>query len=353
MNESQFNLFTQKIIDRLPYWMAIRRKNQDSIGSMFLDVFGIELKEIYDVLTYAYEQVYIDSVDLDQINILYKALLEEYTDIELIDEIYTDDGPLKRTKDINELIESDKFYFIDEKRKIVYFNKDYSKNAKYKYGYVYVRYKNTINKLILELHQVWNFLDEFGFLLDCSRLLGESNYDYKNRLVDVFKSPPSSSMNGLLNAISRETGLRVFKTWEDGSKDFIIDDPMVVINKIKVDNQYFDIKDIDILNNKIILKGNEKFKDISRKVVYDSGIEMHQLHNRNDKKLQYELFEADGFATDLLKEYAKKLKMIAPIEWGSFIWDESFYDLSESDISGEGFIPSFYDSSIEGFKKYK
>lgn len=354
MENKKFNLFTQKIISRLPYWMKIRKADDTSLGAKFLNVFGVELKEIYEILNYAYEQVYVETIDVNQINVLYKAFLENYTDVENIQEVTCDDGVLNRTYDINYLVKNEDSYYLDSKRKIIYCSKSHSSNPKDKYGYIYIKYNNIINRVDLELHHVWNFLDEFGFLLDCRRLSNESNFDYKNRLMDVFVSKPSSSMDGLLNAVSRELGIRIYKEWIDGAEDFIINDKMIVFNKIKVDGKDFPIEDIKInLNNQIVLKGNEEFRGVKRKVTYASGIEMHQLHNRKDKKLMDELFDEEGFATDLLKEYARKLKDIVPIEWGCFVFDESFYDLNELDISGEGFIPSFYDASIKGFTKYK
>ena len=354
MKKEEYNLFTQKIINRLPYWMSIRKKNDTSIGSRFLNVFGIELNEMYDLLNYAYEQVYIDSIDTDQVNILYKVCLDSYIDINEIEGIYTPECILNETDNLKELSSQHDKYLIDKKRNIIYFSKNHMANNKNKYGQVTIRFKNHVKTFKLEIHHVWNFLDEFGYLLDCRRITGESNLDYKNRLIDVFKSPPHSTRDGLLNAISRELGIRKFKIWEDGSEDFTIEDNMVVINKIKVDNKYIDLKDIrkDEYNN-IILIGKEEFKGQKREVVYDSGIEMHQMFNKEDERFQSELFDNKGFAKKKLIEYSHILKKKIPILWNEFIFDEAFFDLNAMDISGEGFIPTRRDAKIDGFTEKK
>ena len=41
----------------------------------------------------------------------------------------------------------------------------------------------------------------------------KKNYDYKNRILDVFKNHANSTKKGLANGIARELGLRKFKVW--------------------------------------------------------------------------------------------------------------------------------------------
>lgn len=56
----------------------------------------------------------------------------------------------------------------------------------------------------------WNALDEFGLLLSLPRLSGESNKNYKHRLMDVSVHRANSSINGLVYGITRELGYSLF-----------------------------------------------------------------------------------------------------------------------------------------------
>ena len=58
-------------------------------------------------------------------------------------------------------------------------------------------------------HQLFNELDRFGLLLGLKRLSQESNTDYKERLLDVFRNRADSTTRGLINGITRELGLRI------------------------------------------------------------------------------------------------------------------------------------------------
>jgi hypothetical protein len=60
-----------------------------------------------------------------------------------------------------------------------------------------------------ELHSVFNELDRFGLLLGLSRLEGERNAEYKQRLLDVLVNRAGSTYRGLINGITRELGLRI------------------------------------------------------------------------------------------------------------------------------------------------
>lgn len=63
-----------------------------------------------------------------------------------------------------------------------------------------------------ERHQVWNEYDRTGLLLGLSRLPGEKNKDYKQRLMDVMVNRANASYRGLINGITRELGLSISET---------------------------------------------------------------------------------------------------------------------------------------------
>lgn len=58
-----------------------------------------------------------------------------------------------------------------------------------------------------ETYMVWNHFDEIGLVLGTPRLPGENNRDYRERLRDVFKHMGNSSVQGLINGLSRDLGL--------------------------------------------------------------------------------------------------------------------------------------------------
>jgi hypothetical protein len=60
-------------------------------------------------------------------------------------------------------------------------------------------------------HQVFGELDDFGLLLDLPRIQNETNQAYKQRLFDVFVNRANSTYTGLINGITRELGLSLYR----------------------------------------------------------------------------------------------------------------------------------------------
>lgn len=58
-------------------------------------------------------------------------------------------------------------------------------------------------------HPVFNELDSHGLLLALPRIEEERNASYKQRLLDVYVNPASSTRQGLINGITRELGLKI------------------------------------------------------------------------------------------------------------------------------------------------
>ena len=56
-----------------------------------------------------------------------------------------------------------------------------------------------------------NEFDYFGMIIGLSRLPGEKNVDYRERLWDVYVNQSSSTEEGLINGISRELGLEKYE----------------------------------------------------------------------------------------------------------------------------------------------
>jgi len=64
------------------------------------------------------------------------------------------------------------------------------------------------------------------------------------------------------------------------------------------------------------------------------------------------MFHEDGQATDILKRWVNYINTVAPIMWGRFNWDEGYWDTISKDLTGLGYLPNIWDSSIEPWKNY-
>ena len=187
MSDKKFALYTKSMLKKLPYWFKIRKDAQGSIGAKFLDVFGFELDDIRYMLDYAFAQTKIASIDLEQTDILYKAEINDSLDINKITSVFHSMGGLTKADtlqdffglkahELNEPMIYDKpYYFLDETRKLIYVHYSYDKNKNNKYGSINIEADGEIYSYPLTLHHVWNFLDEFGMLVDCKRLYEEKN----------------------------------------------------------------------------------------------------------------------------------------------------------------------------------
>lgn len=342
-----FGTYTKDIIKKLPYWFYMRKQNTNSIGASFLDCFGLELDDIRYILDYCFEQVYINTVDVKQKDIIYRIELEDEFNINTINEVRTDVNTLIKSNILNDFLALTpnylkgntpydiRKYFIDEVRKIIYLNINSD---------IYI---NDV-KYIPVPHHVWNVLDEFGMLVCCPRLFGEKNKDYKDRILDVFINKANSSCEGLLNGLSRELGLRKKVIWKDCGKNLVLNDTMILLNTIKVNNHGFNLNDIYIdYNYNVILKGSSINSNKQAEVTYVRGIQIHEINNNNDIEFMNECYNADGTITPLMKYYIDRINDISPITWNKFIWDECYWDTCNYEISGLAFIPSLYDVKIE------
>lgn len=367
MKESDFARYTEKIRSMLPFWFEMKKNPNKSIGIEFLNIFGMELDEIEEILLYASKQIYIESADEDFVDLVYKVLLPSNFNINNISMVYTNQlilerswdlytffGIKKNEKNLENNISQPDYYFIDEKKKVIYIRESYDKEEDLPFGKIKVKCNNKEFLFELNLHHVWNFFDEFGSLVGCSRLKGEKNHEYKLRILDVFKNPANSTKRGLANGISRELGIREVKEWKDMSKDFVISEKMVLVNTILVDNNLIILDDVYITSTgEILLKGNPDKKNQSSVVSFIKSLEMYELVDINNKKLSIELYNSDANPTKLLIDYVTKIKEDTSIFWNDFKYDEDIWVREDENYDNSfSFLPTFLDSNIKGFSKY-
>src|SRR5690606_14551688 len=70
---------------------------------------------------------------------------------------------------------------------------------------------------------VWNDFDEFGLLLGLERIPGESNRDFRIRMMTVGQVPPGASRSRLEIDWARRLGLVIEQEWPDDSEPIEIE----------------------------------------------------------------------------------------------------------------------------------
>ena len=359
--------YTERIRQKLAFWLQMKKQPGDSLGLQFLNFFGLQLDDIKNILEYAYKQISITTADITFTDIVYKVILPTYYKIENIESINTKSFVLNKKEKlfdffgleynynlIDQNLNNPDYYYIDKDKKIIYVREQYDITEKYPNGQITIKRKDgELETFELSLHHVWNYFDEFGALLSCPRLYGERNYDYKERILDVFKNPANSTKIGLMNGISRELGIRKHKTWIDTSEDYIIKDAMVIANQIKVNNVLIPEDEVFITpEGYLVLKAINTKEEAE--VSYVSGLEIKALTDRSNNKFNNETLKANGMPTDLMLKYIKNIKDNSSILWDDFKYNESAWvkDTEEYNVDTFGFKPATYDSDIKGFTRY-
>lgn len=358
---------TNILLEKLPYWFSSRKKSEDSNGANYLNIMGMELDDALFTIDYAYKQCYIDTVDIKQVDFCYKAIIPMPFSVYNIEAVYANNTLLYEAKTIKEFfgvnlqgienkpLHSFENYYIDYEHNIIYVRNKFNADAVNNDGKIQIKYKNEDWPRIIPLvpHKVWNYLDELGALVSCPRIFEEPNIEYQKRIKDVFKNPANASKNGLINGIARELGIRRILYWNDITKDIELNDPMIVLNSIKVDGNYYSQDNIYFTaSGSVLLKPTDNLKN-NCEITYVYGLEMHQLWNTDDTKLQNELFTVEGKPKQKIEQYIKVLESESPIFWDYFHWNEHYWDQNEENINGIGYIEHLYDGSIRGFKKFK
>lgn len=365
MADLTFARHTNAILNALPYWFQIRKHSKDSIGARFLNISGLELDDARYVIEYAYKQCYIETADITQVDFCYKSIIPMPLKVSDIDTVFANNTGLIKAKNLKQffgvdqngirdvVLHSFEFYYVDEKRNIIYVRQKFNADAVNDNGKITITMKDGSQYTVpLMPHQVWNFFDELGALVSCPRLFEEPNVEYKKRILDVFENPAGASKPGLINGIGRELATRRNLIWTDTTRDLELEDAMIVLNSITIDEQPVDTSKTFLSTaGTVVIKAYNTDKPV--KVSYVYGLEMHQLHNREDVKLYNELFTIEGKPKSRLKHYIEILNSESPIFWDHFHWNEHYWDQNEADVSGVGYIPHLYDGSIHGFKSYK
>ena len=366
MNRKKFAKYTEKIRSMLPFWFSMKKQPNESVGLQFLNIFGMQLDDIYNILNYAYEQTKIESIDNEFTDILYKVILPVHYEVKYIKMVSSYEADLYYTDNLYEFLNLDKsykiddsikqpnYYYIDKAKKIIYVREEYDKDSEFPHGRLQIMYGDKLEHHELVIHHVWNFLDEFGALVGCTRLYNENNKEYKDRILDVFRYPANSTKFGLANGIARELGIRKHIKVEN-SREILLNDQMIITNTITVNGDSVQEHEVFIDNNgRIIIKLDNIYQTKELEISYISGLELTPLIDLSNK-LSNELYKADGTPTELLLKYINHIKENSSILWNDFVYDEALWVKDEKEFTENhfAFIPTKFDASIKGFAKYK
>lgn len=369
--QSRFSKITSEIQKGFPRWTKIR-KDPNSNGAQFLNIYGLQFEDIEFYLQYALDNYYIGTADTKQIDVVYKSSIPSSITSE--ERFIVSGGGLKlnEMKSLKEFFEGidTRFlerkevyypnpYYVDWERRVIYFKKPYYISDVFPEGKVEMKLINEAGDTIFKhdlpqmIHHIWNFFDEFGLLLDTPRLYGEKNYEYKERLLDVFRHPANATKKGIEFLMGRELKLWKEVKWYDGGVDLIIRHTNVVVNSIEVDGIPYPISAISFdYSGRIVLNGSDSYDGQLRKVRFISGLQIHNFHNRKDLAFQRDLYSVDSVATPMLKYYVDVITNQVPVMWDRFVWNESFWDIADQEMSGYGYIPGFKDARFLNWLKY-
>jgi hypothetical protein len=352
---------TKKMLKRLPFWFRMK-KDTTSIGAQFLNVIGMELDEVKAALDYATDQFYIDSVDLGQVDMVYKATIPIIPD-GLTIELYGDGFQLQAASTLTEFLtalETDVLhnpevfysnpYYLDMERRLVYVRFLYGEGDDIITMTIADRSGRIVvnEDIALVMHPIWNFLDEFGLLLECPRLMGESNGPYKERILAVFQFPANSSRAGLLNGVARDLSLVGTAIWVDGSWDMPLPHTRINTESLLVDGAPYPDTRLDA-SGRTVLVGSPDFVGVERRVRYTHGVSVLSLSEPASVRFRRELYDIEGHGTARLQYYVALISGQVPLNWGQFIWDQGFWDIGKAESEG-GVMPSFHDASVSGWR---
>lgn len=286
------NNFTKNLMQKFPSWMKLA-KDENSIGAQFLDVFGITFDEFQKEIDSTVENFYINTANIDMIDIIYKVPL---ANIKIDDFSEYAETYINLNDDSQIMVHTShnlrEFYKHDESSMF----RSYVNRAN---GYLYLRVDldlfNDINQPFksvvingapqyeLIIHHVWNAFDEFGLLLNIYRLEGERNESFKNRILDVFKNPGNSTPKGMINGISRDLG----------------------IDKEKVN-----------------------------------------IYSLSEKNTHKELITSEGKPTKKMISYAKQVNDSLKFTWDALNFGEAYWHSIEEDNLGIDFLPHIWDTDM-------
>lgn len=275
-----YSKYTDLLARGFPKWTKIR-KDPNSIGRQFLNVFGLMLQDVEVFLDAAFKDQYIESAnEVANIDHIYKVHIGDITKSKH-NTIIGDSNQLKEVATMMEFYsDSGHVCIIDYDRDIIYLRNQYSSvtvNG--------VEYDN------VQVHTVWNVFDSFALLLGMARRPMETNSELKQRILDCFKYPGNSTKLGLIRALGKELGLIHREIWEDTEPYFTIDSDSAIPETIIVNGSSLHASQYeeDETSYKIYPRISAFYRD-------DMRYDLHGVHIDADNRLVLNDDTEDGYA---------------------------------------------------------
>lgn len=286
----QARKFTRNLMAKFPSWMKMS-KDPESYGATFLDVFGVTFEEFQEELDYVTSNFYIDTADIDMVDILYRVPLT----LDIIDDFqrggigdvhvkyrggaYERINIVHRVRHLYDREGELPLGLIDRETGYLYLRMDMNliEDRFNPFDHVVIGEAEHFN---VEFHHVWNAFDEFGFLLGLKRLPLEDNETFKNRILDVFRNPGGNTNKGITSGLSRELGL---------------------------------------------------------------SEEEVNIYNMDQKTYSEELVNPDGSPTKKMREYAKKINNALKFTVDTLNLGEAYWQTLEENNLGIHFLPHIWD----------
>lgn len=240
--------YTPRMASLFPSWTQVR-KNRESAGQQFLNVFALEFEEIERFLNEALNNQYIGTANLGEIYMAYKAPIPVGINSSTkISSIVSNNGDT-----IKEAFSLRTFYQEGSPDLIIF---DFEEQVCYlrnHYESVLINGEFAISGSDMYIHHIWNVFDEFGLLLDVHRRFRrssgengevtewlESNEELKERILNVFRFPANSTRVGLLRGIGQSIGLVEKEVWEANTPTYTITHENVHPETIVIGSQSID-----------------------------------------------------------------------------------------------------------------
>lgn len=213
-----YSRITRKMVAPLDDWMELKR-NHESIGQMFLNASALTFEDIEDKINEMLYNQYIGTANLGQIDWIRKRNIpREHVQGGILSiEVKLADGTaLEEKETLREFYESgydSNAFMIDYDEAVIYVrNREYAEIELHKDGSLIEE-----NDRSLSLHHIWNSFDELALLVGLKRRHGETNFEFKDRILNVFRFKGGPNKLGLINHIGGQLDLWDSKVWPAGT----------------------------------------------------------------------------------------------------------------------------------------
>ena len=344
-NQYWHSTFTQTLANEFPRWTQIQQ-HAESIGQQFLNFFGIELEEIEEHLKWISEQKYINSIDIHVLDWITVYSLPDVHNKDVIQVLSNGNAiPVLSTLKAFFFQEDPKGVIIDYEQNLMFSIKSYDMLTLIINGEAY--------QLQGKPHQIWNALDEFGLLVNVKRKHLESNQHYRERILDVFRYPANTSKTGIIHGVARELDMIKHIEWKDDNKPLLLKNTSgipLLIETLRIDGKPLTPDQYQVNNQHIYI--HPLYENQSHDVTIVQSIYAYDLYDKENKDLYPMMFTERGKATSRLLHWVSYINTIAPVMWDHIRWDQGLWDTIHQNLTGLGYIPNQWDTSLKPWKSY-